>query len=80
MVSSSMNQPTLSLFQKYRHFRLRRAVERERGTKSVMLKTGELLSLSRIDGYVWHLMNGRTVDVRSIHDAGSGKWLYRIYC
>ena len=46
----------------------------------MILKNGVIRSVDRIDGFDWILNNGTKVSVRDIHDAGSGKWLYRIYC
>lgn len=76
-----MPQPRLSWYQRYRHWLLKRSVEREGPHADVILyKTGEILEVVRINGLNWHLHDGQVVTAPDILDAGAGKWLYRIYC
>ena len=79
-----MSEPTLSLWQKYRHWRFVRMCEKEcqrfKNFGGLLLKDGTLTEAEGVEGYVWKLVDGREVTARDIRDAGSPKWLYKIYC
>jgi hypothetical protein len=79
-----MTEPVLSLWQRFRHYRLLReykAAEKHRaGCSEIMTKDGQFLGISDVSGYNWTLSNGRRVTAADIADVGEGKWLYRIYC
>lgn len=79
-----MAEIVLSYYQRLRHWWLQRDLRRyedgRNGTPGVMLKTGELIDIVRVDGFAWISHDGKRFSARDIQAAGSLKWLYRMYC
>lgn len=79
-----MTEPSLSLWQRFRHYRFvreyKQAEEHRSGCGSVITKNGQLLKVIEVVGYKWKLSNGGEVTVADLADVGEAKWLYRLYC
>jgi hypothetical protein len=78
-----MTEPVLSLWQRFRHYRLARAYnyteKHQPGCSGIVTKDGQLLGVTDVVGYKWKLRNGCEVTCAEITDVGEAKWLYRIY-